>query len=258
VSRPPRTATQLVAEEWLVELAARDDPPSVIEPQLLARFARAGVVRLVPSDGSETLAVGDAARATGIGAHGPGFGFGESFEDESAPTAAALARLCEFVERFDRLRRLRLAAVDMGLVVSTARQLADRLGPARLFERVLETGLVVTYARPYLESNQAGVGRKWRPESEADQKLHDWIIDELRDPYHAHAGRTPRRTLTDTTAFLGLEGAPTYGEAWWRLTDEELPRIADLAERQKARFDRAADEVGAELGEEREPPDDRA
>lgn len=254
--RPPRrTAPQLVADEWLVELAARDDPLSVIDPQLLARFAHAGVVQLVPSDGTESLAVGDAARATGIGAHGPGFGFGESFEDEPAPTAGALARLCEFVERFDRLRRLRLAAVDMGFVVSTARQLADRLGPARLFERVLETGLVVTYARPYLESNRAGVGRKWRPESEPDRKLHDWIIDELRHPYHAHADRTPRRTLTDTTAFLGLEGPPTYAEAWWRLTDEELAQIADLAERQEARFDAAARKVGAELGEERDPPD---
>ena len=248
---------ELVADEWLVELAARDEPPTVIEPQLLARFARAGVVRLVPSDGTESLAPDDAARAIGIGAHGPGFGFGESFEDESAPAAAALARLCKFVERFDRLRRLRLAAVDMGFVASTARQLADRLGPARLFERVLETGLVVTYARPYLESNRAGVGRRWRPESEADRKLHDWIIDELRDPYHAHADRTPRRTLTDTTAYLGLDGPPTYAEAWWRLTDDELARIADLAERQEARFDAAARKVGAELGEERDPPNGR-
>ncbi len=230
----------------------------MVEPQLLARFAAAGVVELVPSDGPVSLAVEEAARATGIGAHGPGFGFGESFEGEPAPTAAALARLCEFVERFDHLRRLRLAEVDMGIVASTARQLADRLGPARLFERVLETGLVVTYARPYLESNRAGVGRKWRPESEADRKLHDWIIEELRHPYHAHADRTPRRTLTNTSAFLGLEGPPTYAEAWWRLTDEELLRIADIAERQEARFEAAARKVGAELGEERDPPDGRA
>ena len=199
MSRPRRTVPELVADEWLVELAARDEPQTVIEPQLLARFARAGVVRLVPSDGTESLAPDDAARAIGIGAHGPGFGFGESYEDESAPAAAALARLCKFVERFDRLRRLRLAAVDMGFVASTARQLADRLGPARLFERVLETGLVVTYApKPRVEPGgrwpQVAAGERGRPEAaRLDHRRAARPVPRARRPNAAaHADRHDR------------------------------------------------------------------
>ena len=247
---------ELVADEWLVELAAQDDPPTVIDATLLARFGGAGVEQFVPAAGTAGLAVEDAARATGIGAVGPGFGFAESLEDEPARVAAALARLCEWVEGFDRLRRLRLAARDMRLVAAAARALAERDGAARVFDRVLETGIVVTYARPYLASNSAGVGGKWRPRGEADRKLHEWIVDELRHSYYAHADRTPRRTLVDTTASLGLEGPPTFAEAWWNLTEDELTRIADLAERQASRLEAAALEVGAELGEKRDPPSD--
>jgi hypothetical protein len=236
---------------WLVDLAARDDPPSAIGEEFLARFRGAGVEELVPTAGSEALLVGEAARATGIGALGPGFGFGESFEDEPAPVAAALVRLRDHVEGFDRLRRLRLAAIDMRLVEDTARGLADRNGPARLFERVLETGLVVTYARPYLSKGAGGIGAKWRPKGDADLALHRRLIDELRHPYHAHADRTPRRTLTDTAAMLGLQGPPTYAEAWWRLTDAELAEIEDLARRQRQRFEEAARAAGADLGEVR-------
>jgi hypothetical protein len=49
----------------------------------------------------------------GIGADGPSFPFAESVEDERVPVAAGgLAGLCEYVERFDRLRRVRVAALD--------------------------------------------------------------------------------------------------------------------------------------------------
>jgi hypothetical protein len=247
----------LAAPDWLVELAARDDPPTVIENELLARFRSAGVDELVPTDGTESLPVEDAAQATGIGALGPGFAFGESFEDEPAPLAGALVRLRDQVEGFDLLRRFRLAAIDMRLVEDTARALADRNGPARLFERVLETGLVVTYARPYLSKGAGGVGYKWRPTDEADRLLHRRLIDERWHPYHAHADRTPRRTLTDTAAMLGIEGPPNYAEAWWRLTDTELAAIADLARRQRERFEKAAHDAGAELGEQRPDPTEK-
>lgn len=242
----------LKAPVWLIELAARDDPPTEIDSRLLARFARAGVARLDPTDGSKSLDESDADRTVGIAAQGAGFGFGESFEGERAPVAAALERLCVFVERFDRLRRLRLAAKDMELVAETARALADRRGPARMFERVLETGLIVTYARPYLDSSKAGLGGKWRPTDKADRRFHDRIITELRHPYHAHADHTPRRTIMDTTEYLGREGAPSYAEAWWRLTDDELAQIAALADKQRERFEAEARRVGAELGEQRE------
>jgi hypothetical protein len=73
----------------------------------------------------------------------------------------------------------------------------------------------------------------------------------MRNDYHAHADRTPRRTLLDTTAMLGLDGAPTYAEARWILTEDELERIAELARKQAERFEAAALEAGRELGEQR-------
>ena len=127
-----------VIPAWLAGLAARDDPPSEIQPQTIARFKAAGVERLVPTEGTTSLDEADAVRATSIGAVGPGFGFGESFEGEPAQVAAALARLLRHIEAFDRLRRLRLAAQDMRRVAETARALRNREGPARVYERMLE------------------------------------------------------------------------------------------------------------------------
>jgi hypothetical protein len=247
----------LHADEWLIELARRDDPPTgpeELEP-LLARLARAGVERLVPAACRNVLPLGDAAQATSIGALGPGLSFAESLEDEPAPVAAALVRLAEYLEQFDQLRRVRLAGIDMRLAQKTALELADPTSLARsLFDRVLETGLVVTYARPYLASNRAGVGNEWRPESTDDQALHDWIIDELRHPYHAHADRTSHRTLVDTTALLGIDGPPTLAESARPLTDSELAAIAELARKQAERLEARAQELGVPLGEERPAP----
>lgn len=237
---------------WLVERAARDDPPTVIDDELLERLERAGVEKLVPVVVKEIVPDEDGARATAIGVRVPGIGVADSFEGEAAPVAAALDRLVTFLARFDKLRRLRLGAIDMRLAEGTALALLDRDGPARLFERVLETGLVVTYARPYLDSNRSGgVGGRWRPPSGTDREFHRWVIDELRDTYHAHADRSPRRTLTDTAEMLGVEGPPTYAEAWWRLTDSELETLAELARKQAERFEAAALKAGRELGEER-------
>ena len=79
-----------------------------------------------------------------------------------------------------------------------------------------------------------------------------WIVDDLRSSYHAHADRTPRRTLLDTAAYLGVEGPPTYAEGWFFLSDAELMSIATLAEKQQVRFETEAVRLGAKLGEERQ------
>jgi hypothetical protein len=51
-----------------------------------------------------------------------------------------------------------------------------KAGLPACYERVLETGLIVTYARPYLESNKLRVGKRWLPESGADREFHQWLI----------------------------------------------------------------------------------
>ena len=80
----------LEAPSWLLELAARDDPPTEIGRELLARFAAAGVEELVPTDGSESLPIEEASRTVGVGALGPGFGFADSFEGERTSTRTGL------------------------------------------------------------------------------------------------------------------------------------------------------------------------
>jgi hypothetical protein len=244
--------SELEVPDWLERLLASDDPPTAIDPTLLKRLASAGATRFLAANRKWALANADAATATGIAIAGPGIvGLVEMFEGEPDKAGAALARLVASAETFDKMRRLALAALDMHRVANAADRLADRDGPERLVEEVLETGIVVTYARHYLDSNKGGgVGAKWRPRGTADRKLHDWLIEEMRDPYHAHADRTPMRTLVNSRAILGLhDQPPAWGEARRRITDEELVTIADLARRQGERLGAEADRLGALLEE---------
>src|SRR5947208_2918796 len=95
-----------------------------LEPATSGVTSRPGGLKGLPED--------EAGQADGIGAVVPGVSVVSSFEPGRAPVAAALADLVVHLERFDRLRRLRLAAIDMDLVEGTARALRDRTGPARL------------------------------------------------------------------------------------------------------------------------------
>lgn len=241
---------------WMVDLAARDVPPAELDASLLARLKAAGVSEILPADATvpDLLKPDEHERGDAIAATGPGFTFIESIEDGPMAVADALGRLCVTLERYDKLRVFRLAAIDMEFAAATARALADADGPVRIHARVLETGLVVTYARPYISSNRRLLGRRWWPTRPEDVALHERIIDELRHPYHAHPDRTALRTLVDTTAMLGIDGPSTFAEGWQRLSGSELEQLAGLAERQAARLAAEADELGAELGEERSEP----
>jgi hypothetical protein len=252
---------RLALSAAMCALLARDDPPTEVSDQYLARLVGAGVemieamLRELPDNQVEFAENADeAAEAIAIFVAGPGLLYTEALNNERAPAHDALANVLFHVERFDKLRRFRLASDDMRLVEETARQLLDRDGPARLFEQMLETALVVTYSRPYLDSNKAGIGERWSPKDEADRDFHRYVIDELRDPLHAHMERTRRRTLVDTTRFLGLDGPPTYAQGRWFMTQDELERLAELARKQGELLETEANRIGAELGEEREGP----
>jgi hypothetical protein len=117
--RPP--LPELDVPAWLREHAARDDPPTEIGAELIARLRSAGVVSLEPASGLQGIPEEDADQADGIGAVVPGVGVVSSFEPGPTPVAAALDDLVEHLERFDRFRRMRLAAIDMDLVADTAR-----------------------------------------------------------------------------------------------------------------------------------------
>ena len=125
---------------------------------------------------------------------------------------------------FETMTRFRLAATDMRLAANAAAALIDANendGPARVWQRVIETGLVTTYARPYLRSNKARLPKKSLPPVGPDRELHNELL-ELRSEYYAHAAHTPRRYLENATATFGEEGRPKFTESWERLSTERL------------------------------------
>jgi hypothetical protein len=105
--------------------------------------------------------------------------------------------------------------------------------------------MVVTYARPFLESNEAGLGRRDWPK-DGDRALHDELVD-LRHQYHAHATHTPRRTLLDSTALLGESGRPIFVESHEELPTWKLRAIADLASRYAEQYASEAETLDVEL-----------
>lgn len=167
----------------------------------------------------------------------------------AAPITVALDELADSLERFDRIARLKRAALDMGLVEHAAGGLIEareQRGKARFYERVIETGMVVTYARVFGRSNRAGLGEDDAPEAEADRELHDEVI-RLRSRYHAHADHTPDWTLQDLQRLFGETGRPMFSEQWTQLPASKLRALADLAIRQRERFTEEANLLEIEL-----------
>jgi hypothetical protein len=149
---------------------------------------------------------------------------------------------------FDKLTRFHLAASDMRIVHGAALALIDareRDGPARLYERVIETGMVVTYVRPFLESNEAGIGKKWWPQDAEDRSLHDELV-ELRHEYHAHAAHTPRRRLENISELMDI-GRPTFTESWTSLDPDRLRALADLSQHLASTFHAEAEALDQEV-----------
>ena len=110
---------------------------------------------------------------------------------------------------------------------------------------VLWTGLVVTYARPFLQSNTRGFigGRLAKPREELSP-LHKNLLM-LRDKLAAHTDDNELRSVwvveEDKT------GSLRYAESWKPYDDDALPDIAFLADTQGHRFRERLDEIGDEL-----------
>jgi hypothetical protein len=144
----------LSVSETLAELAAADDPPPDIEPYL-ARFGSAGVTSLKvlwdPPGWRREVGGGVAAIGQPVTIAAATYDVliltEVEWDASDAPITRTLDELATALQRFDRVRRLRHAATDMRLVAETADAFVDAHendGPARLYERALETGMVVT------------------------------------------------------------------------------------------------------------------
>jgi hypothetical protein len=236
----------LIPDEALVELARSEQPPVELDPYM-GRFRAAGAVEVfvvkrttlgtwIPTTAEEAR-----AKPSEIVVRARRFMAFQTLEWQASatPVSDALKTLVETGQRYDDLTRFLLAAEDMRIAAHAAASLIDaheKDGPARLYERVIETGMVVTYVRPFLESNEAGLGRKWwPPEGGPDRELFDELV-ELRHKYHVHAAHTPRRHLVDTTQLLGLEGRPIVSESWEQLRTNKLRALEELATRQASLF----------------------
>jgi hypothetical protein len=110
--------------EWLTNLAAEDDRPTVIDRGLVARLERLGATKFVAFDRLRPLPDDEAAGANAIAVELPANTIVSSLENIQTPIRASLEELRDFAERFDTVTRLHLAAVDMRLVEETAQRLA--------------------------------------------------------------------------------------------------------------------------------------
>ncbi len=115
-----------------------------------------------------------------------------------------------------------------------------------MFDRVIETGMVATYARPYIQSSEAGLGKKWWPKGEEDRKLHDQLV-ELRSEYHVHADHTAERRLENLGILYEDESRPRWTESWSRLPNWKLREVEALSTRQAALFEAEAARLDLEL-----------
>jgi hypothetical protein len=250
--RPPLEPSPL-----LVELAAADDPPTELEPYL-ARLRNGGATELgvgaltdsgaiIPvsttdqAGGRDRMVISRSSRVVAFWPIGLP-------PRTTAPMRQALEGLLVTFEGFDQISRLRLATTDMQLVAHAADGLIearDQRGAARIFERIIETGMVVTYARPFLPSNEAGLGRRWWPQDDAGRELHEELVD-LRGEYHAHAEHTPQRRLEMLTGFT-QSGRPLLVESWSQLPIEKLRLLEDVAKGQAQRFEAEAERLDLEL-----------
>jgi hypothetical protein len=245
----------------LAAVASNEEPPVDLDP-FLARLRNAGITEFYLATETPSGAVVEVGTSEALArdpavimAKGRRFSASQPIDWQASdtPVRDTLDQLVVLVQKFDKITRFRLAASDMRTAAHAARALVaarENNGPARLFDRVIETGMVVTYGRPYLESNEAGIGRDWWPKDEADRDLHDEVLD-LRDEYHAHASHTPRRRLENTSELLSLTGRstgrPRFAESFERLPTRKLRTIEDLATRQADRFDVEAERLDVEL-----------
>ena len=156
---------------------------------------------------------------------------------------------CERNALLKEIKRLRLAASDMDQVAAATATLAEvRLNGGA--ERIMYTGIVVAYVRPY---RNAGIGElneaEWAPHY-SDRALHDRLVF-LRDKVYAHTDDTVYRGVEDTSSLLDIDGGPTYAESYVSMSPEGIQRIGQIAEAQAKRFSHAADELEHQLGRPR-------
>lgn len=125
----------------------------------------------------------------------------------------------------------------------------------------LETGLAVSYARPFTTSRakpplnllqfrpdgQDEQGDGWVPEDTLDLGLHEQLI-RLRRKVYAHTDDPEWRKAVNAGSII--EGAEhLHAVRWWWMPDDWLAKVAPMLECQRGRFKREARARELRLGE---------
>ena len=208
----------------------------------------ADITRRLKSAGARSIGLRQReGRLDQIHVTGPGLDLGSDIDSSatSTPATHALTRLAEHVAHFGALRRVHSAWIDMMHVADAASYLATyaheqgseetpEMSPTVNVDPITEAGVVVMYARPYTGS--AKLGHRWLPQGEENRALHKYLMNE-RNTTYAHYDWSDSRALVDNNVVLGIQGAPMIlVEIRSRMPRDVLLRVADLAQRQSARF----------------------
>jgi hypothetical protein len=169
-----------------------------------------------------------------------------------------------------RLKALVLGRIDMGIVFETASYLLGEhtdapghdTGVPVAARRVLETGLVVTYARPFIDARGAETLSRARGLPGDLVQVHNEIL-ELRSIVFAHTNDTPYRQLRksegldqpsawpeDLASWVTEEGGllgQQFYEQWTLPTRETLDKLRALAVAHAEHFATQIDEVSERL-----------
>jgi hypothetical protein len=154
---------------------------------------------------------------------------------------------------YARLEALILAAVDMNDAAETAMYLLDDHPDARghggkmpwHVRRTLETGMFVTYARPFADTRGRPSMKRVSQLSKELRAAHDDIV-QRRNRVYAHTDRTALRRILELSepeeraAWVQDGGDPR--EEWFPPTPDGLRDVIALAHTQLASF---LEEMGA-------------
>jgi len=180
------------------------------------------------------------------------------WSDSASPLADALDEAVAVAERWDVLRRLHSALMDMDQVAHAARELVTakergwpnvedetkEIRKLNVLGEVLETGMVTMYARHFTGDRR--LPGRWWPRGKR-KLVHDRLI-ERRNTVVAHADETTERKLI--TLPTEGDGPPVtvIAEARQPMTEDDLREVVHHCKAMYARYSDAVLQLKSDLG----------
>jgi len=149
-----------------------------------------------------------------------------------------------------RFHMLLFASSDMWHAEAAAHAWAERDEADPVF-RVLQTGMIVIYARPFSSSNFVQLdGDCYRPDESGLAELHDLLI-RMRDRAAAHTDAPKASGRSAGVGFREVPEAaliPGIAEDFEIIAHSSLTALLELFRSQKIRFELESNKIVRELG----------